>query len=790
MLKNYFKTAWRNLIRNKAFSLINISGLALGIASGIFILLWVNDERSMDNFHKNAPNLYDVYERVFSEGKVEAAHWTPGVLANELKRSIPEIRYASGYYDQDAALFETENKFIIENGTCADSDFFKMFSYPLLVGTPVSALNGPDNIAISRAMAENFFGSPDAAFGKIIKCNNYKNFKISAIFENPPGNSSQKFDYVANWKYLLDTVSWLKEWIYRSPYTFIQLQPNANPVRVEAKIKNFLTAYLNGQDGSGFHLELGLQRYNEMYLNSNYRNGRPSGGRIEYVRLFSMVAIFVLLIACINFMNLATARSAKRAKEVGVRKVIGAVRRSLIAQFILEAILLAFFATMFALALVILLLPAFNYLTGKQITLPFSSLYFVSIVLGVTFLTGIISGSYPALFLSSLRPIKILKGSLKFSVNALWFRKGLVVFQFVLSIVMITGTMIIMRQVHYVQTINLGFDKQNLIYVPFQGQMANHWDVFRQQISRMPGIQAVTRIDQPPTRIGSHAYDMDWDGKNPATKTVVIHATVGYDFLKIMNLQLLQGRDFSKDFPTDTAAYIINESALKLIGYKDPIGRPLSIFRTKGHIIGVIKDFHFKSLHDPIEPLLINLNEHIDWGNALVKTEPGKTKEAIASLEKVCKQMEPKFPFTYLFVDDDYKKLYDSEQTVGRLSRVFAFLAIFISCLGLLGLTMFTSEQRTKEIGIRKVIGASVNSLVLMLSKDILQLIIISAVIAAPVAWWGMNKWLQDFAYRTTISWWIFIISGLLAIVIAIATISYQAIKAAMANPMKSLRTE
>jgi len=405
-------------------------------------------------------------------------------------------------------------------------------------------------------------------------------------------------------------------------------------------------------------------------------------------------------------------------------------------------------------------------------------------------LTGFISGSYPALFLSSLRPIKVLKGSLKFSVNALWLRKGLVIFQFVLSIVLIIGTIIVARQVNYVQTKNLGFNKENLIYVPFQGEMANKFPLFKQQISGMPGIKDVTRTDQPPTRTGAHAYDMEWEGKNPDTKTVVIHVTVGYGFLKIMDLQLLQGRDFSKDFPTDTLGYIINETALKLIGYKNPIGKPLSIFKDKGHIIGVVKDFHFKSLHEPIEPLLINLNEHIDWGNALIKTEAGKTKEAIASLEQVCKQLEPKFPFNYFFVDEDYKKLYDNEQTVSRLSNVFSFLAIFISCLGLLGLTMFTAEQRTKEIGIRKVIGASVSDIVMMLSKDILQLVIISAVVATPVAWWGMNQWLQGFAYRTNISWWIFLIAAMITIIIALLTISFQAIKAAIANPVKSLRTE
>ena len=789
MIKNYFKTSWRNLIRNKAFSTINVLGLALGLTSSLFIFLWVKDERSMDNFHKNATYLFDVYERVFSDGKLETAPWTPGPLANELKRTIPEIKYASGFSRDDQGLFEVKEKIISLQGSFADSDFFKMFSYPLLQGTPTSALNNVGAIAISRKMAENFFGSPAEAFGKTLRYNNYTNLKVSAVFENLPENSSQKFDYLVNWKFLLDTVSWLKEWIYRTPYTFIQLQPNADPARVEAKIKNFLTAYINGRD-AGFHLELGLQRFNEMYLNSNYQNGKPDGGRIEYVQLFSVVAIFILLIACFNFMNLATARSTKRAKEVGVRKVIGALRKTLITQFIWEAMLLAFFATVFALILVLLLLPAFNYLTAKQIEFPFSSFSFWSTIVGLVFLTGLISGSYPALFLSSLRPIKVLKGALKFSVNALWFRKGLVVFQFVLSIVMIIGTIIIMKQVNYVQTKNLGFNKENLIYIPFQGQMANKYNIFENEILKMPGIKDVTRTDQPPTRTGAHAYDMDWRGRNPNTKTVVIHVTVGYDFLKIMNLQLLQGRDFSRNFATDTLGYIVNETALKLIGYKNPIGQPLSIFQTKGHIIGVVRDFHFKSLHDPIEPLLINLNEHIHWGNALVKTEAGKTKEAIASLEKVCKQLEPKFPFAYFFVDEDYKRLYDNEQTVSKLSNGFAFLAIFISCLGLLGLTMFTAEQRTKEIGIRKVIGASVNDIVMMLSKDILQLVIISAIVAAPIAWWAMNFWLQNFAYKTDVSWWIFIIAGMLAIIIALATISYQAIKAAIANPVKSLRTE
>jgi putative ABC transport system permease protein len=790
MLKNYFITAWRNTVRNKTFSLINILGLALGFTSSLFIFLWVKEETGMDDYHPNARSIYNVYERVFSDGKLETGRWTPGRLARELKRKVQEVRYATGVNEPRQSLFEANNKIIKMTGDCADSDFFRMFNYPLIEGTTNSALSGPDDIAISRRMAEAFYGTSRAAYGHLIKYDNYKYFKISAVFENLPANSSQKFDYICNWDFLLDTVSWLKEWIYRGPVTYIQLQPHADPVQVEAKIKNFLEDYLITKESAGFHLELGMQRFDKMYLNGNFKEGKPHGGRIEYVHLFTMVAIFVLLIACINFMNLSTARSAKRAKEIGVRKTIGAGRRTLFAQFIGEAMMITVLAVAGSLVIVIFLLPAFNWLTDKQITFPFTSASFWIVIAGLTMLTGFIAGSYPAIYLSSFRPIKVLKGSLSFSEHALVLRKGLVTFQFVLSIILIIGTIIVMKQVDYLQTKNLGFNKENLIYIPFQGEMANKFNVFKQEILGMPGIKDVTRTDQPPTRTGAHAYDMQWVGKDPDTKSVVIHVTVGYGFLNIMNLQLLQGRDFSRDFPTDSLGYIINETALKLIGYKNPIGQPLSIFGNKGHIIGVVKDFHFKSLHDPIEPLLINLNEHIDWGNALIRTEAGKTKEAIASLERVWTQMEPKFPFDYYFVDEDYKRLYDSEQTISKLSSCFAFLATFISCLGLLGLTIFTAEQRRKEIGIRKVIGAGSGDIVLMLSKDIIKIVILSLFISIPFAWIAMHNWLQNYAYRTTVSWWVFFISGAIALVLALFTVGFQAMKAANANPVTSLRSE
>jgi len=790
MLTHYLKVTLRNLTRNKAFSAINIVGLSLGMASSLLIFLWIKDELSIDHFHANQSRIYNVYERVYSEGKVEAGNGTPGLLATELKRTIPEIQYASGFAGREAGTFEVGQKIITMLGAAADSDFFKIFSYKLIEGTPESALSGPEKIAVSRKMAENFFGSTAAAISKPIRFDNSRNFIISAVFENLPLNSSDQFDFIENWKFHIDTVSWLKEWIYRSPKTYIMLRQGTDPVRLEAKLKNFLDNYLHGKEGEGFHLELGLQRFDDMYLHSRFKDGRPAGGRIEYVRLFKVVALFILLIACINFMNLSTARSVKRAKEVGIRKTVGALRVGLILQFIGEALWMTWMALVIALVLVLFMLPLFNTVTGKQIGLPYGEYSFWLALLGLLLVMGIVSGSYPALFLSSLNAVRILKGAMKFSLGAVWFRKGLVILQFGLSVILIIGTMVVAKQINYVQTINLGFDRGNLICVPFQGSLPVKYPIFRQEISGMPGIQAVTRTDQEPTETGAHAYDMDWSGKNPNTRTVVIHTTVGYEFLKMLHLQLLEGRDFSRDFPTDSSAYIINETALKLIGYKNPIGKPLSIFQNKGRIIGVVKDFHFKSLHEPIEPLLINLNETIRWGYALVKAEPGKTKEAIHSLEKVYTQLEPNFPFTYSFSDEEYLRLYKSEEIVGRLSTAFAFLAIFISCLGLLGLAMFTAEQRTREIGIRKVLGASEINIFQLLSKEFLRLVMVSFIIASPIAWLLMNNWLQDYAYRTTISWWLFLLAGLLTLVIAMITVSLQAIKAAVANPVKSLRTE
>ena len=791
MIKNYIKIAWRNLVRNKAFSAINICGLALGLACSLLIVLWVQDERGVDGFHANGKQLYQVYERHYFDGRVEASYPTQGLLADELKKLIPEVQYASGMEHVSApgslSTFEAGDKINKMDGMFAGSDFFSMFSYPLLQGTPQTALNTPEGIAISRKMAEQFFGSPDKAMGKALRYENKQELQVTAVFENIPANSSQQFDFLRSWAAFVQENKWVQNWGNTSPVTLVQLRKEADPARVEAKIKDFIHRY---RKNDGSRTELALQSYPEKYLHATFKDGYISGGRIEYVRLFTLVAIFILLIACINFMNLATARSVKRAKEVGLRKVIGAARSSLIYQFIGEAILLTFFAVIIAVVLALLLLPAFNSLTGKQLFLPVSEPLFWVALLGLLTITGLISGSYPALFMSSLNPVTVLKGSLKFSWGATFFRKGLVVFQFTLSIILIVGMIVIYRQMDYVQTKNIGYDRENLVYVPIEGDLIKNYGLFKEQASKMPGILTISKMRNSPTVIEHHNGSIGWPGKDPNVMMPFADAIVGYDFVKVLKLQLKEGRDFSRDYGTDSVNFILNETAVNKIGYKDPIGKTVSWGNRNGKIIGVLKDFHFNSMHQAIEPLIIRLDENWGWGTILVRTQPGKTKEAIASLEQVCKSLNPKFPFAYQFSDREYARLYQSEQVVSQLSNYFAVLAIFISCLGLFGLATFTATQRRKEIGVRKVLGATVTGITTLLSTEFIKLVFIAIAIATPIAYWSMDKWLQNYVYRTDISWWIFLIAGLLAIVIALLTVSFQSIKAAIANPVNSLRTE
>jgi len=789
MIKNYFKIAWRNLIRNKTFSSINILGLALGMACSLLIMLWVTDERSVDAFHANGKQLYQVYERNFFDGKIEANYPTQALLAEELKRVIPEIKNASSLEWNTMNTFEAGDKIDKMDGSFAGEDFFSMFSYPLLQGSAQSALNTLNSIAISRKMAEHFFGSPEKAIGKTIRYENHDDLQVTAVFENIPANSSQRFDFLRSWiAFKKENADWIDNWGNTDAPTFIQLRENADPQIVESKIKDFVYRYK--ERSKGFKIELALQPYTEKYLHSTFKNGQITGGRIEYVRLFTLVAIFILLIACINFMNLATARSVKRAREVGVRKVMGAARLTLIGQFIGEAILLTFLSFIVAILIAGLLLPVFSNLTGKQLSLPIQQFGFWMQVFGIVATVGLVAGSYPALFLSSMNPIRVLKGSLKFNWSAVFFRKGLVVFQFALSIIFIVAMIVIFRQLNYIQTKNIGYDRENLLYIPLEGELGTKYPLFKEEARKINGIKAITKMRQAPTLIGNHTGDIKWTGKDPNTVASFVNSAVGYDFVKTLNLKLSEGRDFSRDYGTDSTAYLINETALAKIGYKDPIGKTLWWGKHEGRIIGVLKDFHFASLHQAIEPFIARLEENRQWATVLVRIEAGKNKEAIAGLEKISKAINPKFPFTYKFSDQEFDKLYRSEQVVNRLANYFAILAIFISCLGLFGLATFAASQRTKEISVRKVLGASVPNILALLSGNFLKPVFIAIVIACPVAWYAMNKWLEDFAYKIDIGWGVFAIAALITIGIALLTVSFQAIKAAIANPVKSLRTE
>ncbi len=787
MLRNYLNTALRNLFKNKAFSLINILGLALGMACSLLIWLWVRDEKMMDAFHANEDNLYTIFERQYHDGIIDGRYNTPGPLAAELKTVFPEVEYATGMSWDESHAFEAHGKVLKQVGAYASPDFFNVFSYRLIAGQPETALRNTVDIAISRKMAETFFGSPSDALGQSLRFSNKKDLKVTAVFENVPAHSSRKFDYILNWETFYEQHSWGKEWGNNSPATHIVLREGTDPKAFEAKIKEFIDTY-NKQEN--FVIRLALQKHSEVYLHSNFKDGELAGGRIQYVNIFTVVAVFVLLIACINFMNLTSARSIKRAKEISIRKVIGALRGSLIRQFIGEALMIVTLAFIIALLLVALALPAFNTITLKQISLPLNQISFWVSVLLLTVITGFVSGSYPALYLSSFNPVSTFKGILKFGRGAIWFRKGLVVFQFTLSIMLIIGTIVISRQLNYIQSMHLGYDRENLIFVQLEGDLGLKYDVYKKEVMTHPGIKYVSRMSQPPTDIQNGTGGVQWEGKDPNTMLQFTQASVGYEFIKALNIQMAHGRDFSEDHATDATGYIINEAALKIIGYEDPIGKPLTFWGKKGHIVGVTKDFHFSSLHHKINPMILRLEEKVPYGWALIRTEPGKTKEAVTNLVAIHKKFNPQFPFTYQFSDEEYQKLYGSEQIVETLSNALASLAIFISCLGLLGLAMFTAEQRTKEIGIRKILGASMASLFGLLSKEMFVLIAISLLIASPLASYIMQDWLEAYAYHIPIALWMFLFAGTITILIALLTISFQTLRSLFVNPVNSLRSE
>ncbi|HEY4148723.1 MAG TPA: ABC transporter permease, partial [Chitinophagaceae bacterium] len=759
----------------------------IGIACSLLIFLWVQDERSYDGFHANGDRLYKVLMSFKSKnGDIGfSMDATAGRLAETMKKDLPDVQCASTVIWPNNQVVTVGDKIGKEGVRYADTDFFRMFSFPLLQGNPKTALSSKDNIVITQAMARKYFGQENP-MGKTIRLENKKDYRVSGVAADIPLNSSIRFDAMLPLSNAFEENPWMVAgWNHFGPPTYVMLRPGTSKEQFNAKIRNFIVQH----DSKVTEWMVSVQPFADTYLYSHYTKSIPDGGRIEYVRLFSIVAIFILLIGCINFMNLATARSIKRAREVGVRKVVGAGKGYLFGQFMAEAMLTTLLAVIIAIVIILLVLPSFNLLTGKQLALHPGSPSFLLTLLGLMLITGFIAGSYPALFLSSLRPVAVLKGPLKFNQGATVFRKGLVVFQFTLSIALIICTVIVYRQMQYVQTKNLGLDRSNIVYMPMQGGVASRYDAFKNELLESGNIESVSRSSAIPTSLGMATDGVAWPGKAPSTRSSFWEMSVDYDFVPTMKIQLKEGRNYSRDFGDDSSNFIFNEEGIKEMNMKHPLGQTITYNGQKGKIIGIVKDFHFRSLHEPIAPLFIHFGSG-EGGLGIVKTVAGKTAQAIATLGSVWKKFNPEYPPDYLFSDDVFNQQYESETMVGRLANISAFLAIFISCLGLFGLAMFMAEQRTKEIGIRKVLGAGVTQVIAMLSKDFAILIIVSAVLAFPIAWWAMNKWLEDFHYKIAIGWWVFPLAGLLALFIALCTISFQAIKVATANPVKSLRSE
>ncbi|SDE46245.1 duplicated orphan permease [Dyadobacter soli] len=786
MLHSYFTTARRNLAKNKLYTGINVFGLALGMACALLIGLWVKDELSYNRFLPGASDVYFVRTNStnHSTGEIGTGEVTPGPLQDAISKDVPEVAAATKINPWLELLVKVGEKSAKEKGYYATDDFFAVFDLPVLKGNPRIALAQKNQVVITQKLADKYFPDTDP-LGKTLQLNNEKFYVVGAVLRDLPSNSTLRFGWVVNWKE--QEQPWQKTWGNSSFLTYLKLRPNTSRAQAEQSMEDIYRRYTD-KDNTTVPI---LQAITDVYLYGDYKMGKPVGGRIEYVRVFSVVAAFLLLIACINFMNLATARSATRAKEVGVRKVVGAFRSSLIGQFLSESILTSVLALALALAAVWLALPTFNELFGKHLVLDFTSPELWGGILALTLLTGLLAGSYPALFLSALKPIKILKGKLQFGNGPALFRRILVTFQFSLSIFLIVGMLTVSKQMQYLRTTNLGLDRENVIYLPLEGNVSKpeKMEAFRQEVMRQPAVASASVTGMLPVNIQSTSGDLTWPGKDPNLDASVTAMTVGADFVRTMNIQLVDGRDFRAGSAADSSAYLINEATARLMGEENPVGKQIKFWKGTGAVIGVMKDFHMSSLHQAITPLVLTYIPE-NSGYLLVKTKKGQTEQALAALKTVAGDFNPEYPFNYHFLDEEYEGLYRSEQQVHTLVNYFGVLAILISCLGLFGLAAFTAEQRTKEIGVRKVLGASASSIVGLLSSDFLKLILIALVVASPLAWWALSSWLGTFAYSTGLSWWIFAVSGVVTTSIALLTVSSQAIKAAWVNPVSSLRSE
>jgi putative ABC transport system permease protein len=786
MFKNFFKVALRNFLRQKGFSAINIIGLAIGMASAMLILLWIQSEVSFDRFHDKRDRIYEAWNKVAFNGKVMTWDATPKILAGSLEKDLPEVELASRVNWPNKWVFAVGDKEFFGQGNQVDSNFLRIFSFPAIEGNPATALSASNSIVLTEKLAVKIFGKADAV-GKTVRILNQGNFTVTAVLKNPPDNSVFDFEWLMPWQKGEKDAA---DWGQNNTHTYVLLKPSASLASAQSKIKVIKQRY--DDDAKKNDWQMFLYPISRWRLYSDFQDGHETGGgRITLIRLFGTIAAFILLIACINFMNLSTASSEKRAKEVGVRKVVGARKASLIIQFIGESVLLAFIAGFIAMVIVNGALPAFNALTGKNLTIPYDNLYFYLFICGFVLCTGILAGTYPAFFLSSFKPVQVLKGTFKKADALFTPRKVLVVFQFTIAIILITSTVIVKQQIDYAKDRAMGYNKNNLIYCYLSDEIVKNYSSLKNDLLRSGVATSLTRTSAPLTQDWNGSWGQKWEGKDPNDKTdFSIYAEDG-GLGKTAGLSFVSGRDFDlENYPADSMGMVLNESALKVMKFKNPIGQIIETGDQRWHVIGVIKDFILSSPYSPIKPMLIFGPK---GGLSIVNIKLGErysTAENLKAVEGVFKKYSPEYLFVNNFVDQEYAAKFADEIRTRTFAALFSGLTIFISCLGLFGLATYMAETRIKEIGVRKVLGGTVFNISALLSRDFVKLVIISTIIASPVSWIAMQKWLENYPYRINISWMVFAAAGVLAITLALLTVIYQAIKAARTNPVKCLRNE
>ena len=785
MLRNYLKVAVRSLLRYRGYSAINIAGLAAGMACAVLILLWVRDELSYDRFHRDPDSLYQVQENQHYSAGVYHVNVTPYPAGPAFAAGIPEVLEMSRYSSTGGLLLRRGDKAFYEDDVRAvDPALLRMFTFPLARGDAETALDDPHSLVLTPSVARKYFGDMDPV-GKVISVNNQHAFTVTGVLEEIPLNSSLRFAVLVPMEFHRERGQYSDNWGNNSIGTYIRLQEGASITAVEEKMTSMMREH-NPESSTEFVLAPLIDKH----LHSYFGFGPPRGD-IQNVYLFGALAGFVLLIACINFMNLSTARSARRAREIGLRKVVGALRGQMARQFLGESVLVSGIALLGAVPLVQLLLPSFNELAGKEIALdPAAEWSILALLVGVALVTGLVAGSYPALFLSSFRPVAVLKGGLRAGAGSSLFRRALVVLQFSLSIGLIIGTGVVYQQLSFMRGRSLGYDREQVLHIRMRGEIPKSYEELKQELATHPSVLAVSAARQRLPNIGSNSSGGEWDGKDPEWDLVIGNTRVDYDFIAAMGIELTEGRTFSPQYPTDaTEAVLVNETLAGLMGFESAVGQRLHLWR-ESHVIGVMKDFHFRPVRDEIEPLALWLSDPQEMPWMVVKFAPQSAVAGIALLEETWERVVPDYPLEYEFMDHDFDWMYRNEERMAQVLRWAATVAVAIGCLGLFGLASFMAERRTREVGVRKVLGASLSGLVLLLTREFTQWVLVANLIAWPVAWYVMNRWLQGFAYRVDVGLGIPLLAGATALAIAWLTVSYQSAKAALANPVEALRHE